>query len=253
MLRFLSFLYGVVAYSFGIAALTYFVFFSIGVLVPVTSDTGSVVGITEAFLIDVALVLLIATQHTIMARKGFKAVITRFIPKAIERSTFVLASGAAFVTLMMFWKPIPITLWHVQDGGLYVALYAIAFAGWGFCFFSSFLINHFDLFGLRQVWINLQKQAYTPVQMGTPFIYKLVRHPMMTGILLGIWVTPVMTGGHLLLAVLFTLYILMGTRFEEKDLVADYGQSYVDYQMKTPSLFPRFYRKYRKPFLAEMK
>lgn len=251
MARLLILLYGVAAYSFGIGALTYFLFFAVGILVPVTVDTGTPVALSTALITNVSLVFLFALQHTIMARQGFKDFITRIVSKSIERATFVLISGVAFVVLMVFWQPITTNIWLVENPVLSSIIYAIAMLGWGLTFFSSFLINHFDLFGLRQVWLRWKNKPYTPAKMVTPFIYSLVRHPMMTGIIIGVWFTPNMTVGHFVLALCMTTYILAGIRFEERDLVREFGASYEHYRHNTPALFPRVIRKYRKIVTAE--
>lgn len=184
---------------------------------------------------------IFAVQHSVMARQGFKQWWTRFVPKPIERSTYVLFTNIALGLLFYAWQPMGGTIWHVQDPLGQALLYSVFDLGWGLVLMSTLLINHFDLFGLRQVWLYLHNKEYTPLTFSTPALYQRVRHPLYVGWLLAFWATPTMTSAHLLFALTTTIYILMAIRWEEKDLVAIHGQAYADYQQRVPMLIPRVF------------
>jgi len=247
MSRFIIFLYGVIAYLLFFGAFNYAMFFVIDVLVPKTINTGEAGSPLMAVLINVPLMGLFAVQHMIMARPWFKRWFTQYVPAAMERSTFVLAASALLILIMAFWQPIPGIVWHVEHPIARALLMGTAFAGFGIVLFSSFLIDHFDLFGLRQVTLHLLGKPYTHKPFIERSFYKLVRHPLMVGFLIGFWVTPTMTLGHLLFACVITGYIIIGVSMEERDLVRAHGEQYINYARRTPRFIPRLSRRQQQP------
>jgi protein-S-isoprenylcysteine O-methyltransferase Ste14 len=233
-------IYGVAAYAIFQVVFLYLIGFVLDVAVPYSVDRGTTAPVAAAVAIDLALIAAFAIQHTIMARPRFKAWLTRYVPDAAERSTFVLATCVVLVPLYLFWRPIPQVVWEVDSTLFRGLLWALCGAGWLLLLLATFMIDHFDLFGLRQVWIHYRGRQYTPPPFMTRGAYRYLRHPIMLGILVGIWVTPTMTVGHLLLAAGFTVYILLGIRIEERDLVGHLGDAYRRYQATVPSLMPRF-------------
>jgi len=240
----LNALYGVVAYLFFLATFTYAIGFVGNLpLLPKTIDSGAAAPLVETLVVNLALLGLFAVQHSVMARRGFKRWWTRVIPEAVERSTFVLAATAVLALLLWQWRPItePV-LWSVSDPVARLALLGVFWLGWGVLLISTFLINHFELFGLRQVWANLRGQALPAPVFHTPLFYRHVRHPIYLGFVLAFWATPQMTAGHALFAAACTGYILIGIWFEERDLIAQFGQRYVAYRQQVGMLFPKFGR-----------
>lgn len=239
MTRFLVLVYGGLGYLASMISLLVLIGFCTDLIVPrslgATSDGFSPIAIS----INLGLLALFGVQHTVMARQGFKTALTRIIPEAAERSTYCIITAVLIGVIALYWQPLPGALWQMDAGTAAYVLTALALAGWGFLSFSSFLVDHFDLFGLRQVWLNWRKVPYTPVPMKSPSLYKWLRHPMMLGILIGIWLTPNMTWGHFMFAAGITAYILIGIRYEEKDLVQSLGDDYRRYQSETPALIPR--------------
>ena len=232
-------IYGGIAYLAFLAAFVYAMGFVGNVAVPRSMDAGGpTTPIAQAILINAALLMVFAVQHTIMARPGFKRWWTRYVPQAIERSTFVLFASAALGLLMWQWRPIGGTLWQVEATWLRWLLVGLSAFGWGLVLYASFLIDHFDLFGLRQVWLYFRGRPYTHHPFVERSVYKYVRHPLMLGFLLAFWATPHMTLGHLLFAGLVTGYILMGVTFEERDLMRHLGPVYLEYRRRTPMLLP---------------
>jgi protein-S-isoprenylcysteine O-methyltransferase Ste14 len=193
-----------------------------------------------ALVIDVLLLLMFALQHSVMARPVFKEVLTRFIPAAAERSTYVLCSSLLLIALFAFWQPIGGIVWNVTDPGLRNAINVGYGLGFALVFVATLLINHFDLFGLRQVALYLTRKPYTYLEFRTPLFYRYVRHPLYLGWLVAFWATPTMTGAHLLFAVLTSAYILIAIRWEEHDLVVVHGSNYQQYQKNVPKLIPSF-------------
>jgi methanethiol S-methyltransferase len=248
MSRILFPIYGVVCYLIFFLTFIYMVgfvhnfHFQLGsyYFVPVAIDFGSNAASTAAaFIINVALIGLFGVQHSGMARRGFKVVWTRIlVPRAVERSTYVLASSLCLIVLFIFWLPIPSVVWSIQNEILGKVLIAVSLLGFGMLLVASFLINHFELFGLQQVYQHAKGTESSPIAFKSPGLYKLVRHPIYVGFLIFAWVTPVMTVGHLLFAVGSLIYILIGMRFEEHDLVKEFGDTYKQYQQRVRSLVP---------------
>ncbi len=239
MNRFLILLYGVVAYALALGSIVYAVGFAGNLFVPKSIDVGGPsLPWQEALAIDVALLAIFAVQHSVMARQGFKQWLARFMPKPMERSTFVLAAALLLIALFWFWMPIPAPVWSVEAPAAQALILAIYFAGWGLVLLSTFLIDHFNLFGLSQVFAAWRGRTAADPAFRTPFLYRLVRHPIYLGFLLAFWAAPVMTVGHLVFAVATTGYILIGILLEERDLVAIHGDAYLSYRRRVRMLLP---------------
>jgi protein-S-isoprenylcysteine O-methyltransferase Ste14 len=208
-----------------------------------TVDVGPVAPVGEAVVIDVALIALFGLQHSVMARQGFKRWWTRVIPKPAERSVYVLMASAALILLITLWRPIPTIVWNVTNPVLSDLIWALFWIGWLTVLLSTFLINHFELFGLQQAWLNMRGREAEPPRFRKPLLYKWVRHPLYLGFFLAFWATPEMTAGHLLLAVGVSIYMLIAIRYEERDLVGMFGQDYEDYRADVGMLTPRFTRR----------
>jgi protein-S-isoprenylcysteine O-methyltransferase Ste14 len=236
--RILVFAYGIACYGVFFATLLYAVGFLGNFGVPKSIDSGPTRPVTSALAIDMALLGLFAVQHSVMARPWFKRTWTRLVPEPAERSTYVLFSSVALLLMFSLWEPIGGVVWDVGDGAARAVLMTAYVLGLLIVLVSTFLINHFDLFGLRQVWMYLRGESYTPLQFRTPFFYRFVRHPLYVGWLLSFWSAPVMTTAHLLFAMMTTAYILVAIQFEEHDLVTFHGQRYVDYRNQVPMLIP---------------
>lgn len=233
MKKFLTLSYGVVVYLIFFAVFTYTILFIGNLWVAPSLDTLGPVDITQALIIDLGLFALFALQHSIMARPGFKRAWTRFVPEPIERSTYVLAASVILAAIVYFWQPLGGVIWKIDNSIAVVALYVLFFAGWGILFLASFQINHFDLFGLRQVWLYFQGKPYTPLQFETPWLYRYCRHPLYLGLMIALWSAPTMTVAHLVFALGCTGYIMIGARFEEKDL-EDSLPEYANYKKTVP-------------------
>jgi methanethiol S-methyltransferase len=232
------FAYGVVSYTLFVLAYLYAIGFMGNVFVPRSLDSAIRAPFWQALLIDTLLLAAFAVQHSVMARPGFKRVLTRFIPEAAERSTYVLCSSLALIALFAFWQPIGGIIWNLADPTARTAVNALSQFGFGLVLISTFLINHFDLFGLRQVSLYLAGKRYTPLEFRTPLFYKYVRHPLYVGWLIAFWATPTMTGAHLLFATLTSAYILTAIRWEERDLIMAHGARYENYRKHVPKLVP---------------
>jgi len=241
------FAYGIVGYVLFLATFLYAIAFVGGFAVPTRLDGPATAPLLPSIAIDTALLLLFAVQHSVMARPWFKARWTRIVPAAAERSTFVLFASLALALLVWQWRPLGGVVWSVSEtAGRAVLLTLFAF-GWLLVLVATFLINHFDLFGLRQVWLALRGKPYTRLRFGTPGLYRLVRHPLYVGFLLAFWMTPRMTFAHLLFAIATTAYILLAIQFEERDLVREHGSLYEQYRRQVPMLIP-FTRSRREAF-----
>jgi len=241
--RILFFAYGSLSYLIFLATFLYAIGFIGNFAVPRTLDGPATRPLAISLAIDVALLTLFAVQHSVMARKWFKEWWTKIVPKPIERSTYVLFSSVALILLFAFWQPLGGIIWSVEDPTGRLVLRGLFAFGWGLVLVSTFLINHFDLFGLRQVWLNLLGRPYHTLQFGTPGPYRLVRHPLYVGWLFAFWMTPVMTFAHLLFSVATTAYILLAIQFEERDLVREHGETYEKYRRSVPMLVPFFRRR----------
>jgi len=191
-----------------------------------------------ALLVNVILVLIFGLQHTVMARDSFKKWLTKFIPQSAERSTYVLLSGLALMLVAYFWQPIDGDLWRVENETLALVLTIGSLLGWTFSVVATFIINHFELFGLQQVYLNFLEKETPEIDFQERLFYTFVRHPIQLGVLVGIWLTPFMTFGHLLFSVLFTIYILIGLHYEEKDLLKELGETYANYMQRVSKLVP---------------
>lgn len=235
--RILFFAYGIVSYMIFFGTFLYAVGFIGNFWVPSGLDGVPRGTLASAFAIDAGLLALFAMQHSIMARKWFKDRWTRIVPKPIERSTYVLFSSVALVLLFWQWRPMGGVVWSVEDPAARVVLRALFGFGFALVLVSTFLINHFDLFGLRQIWLFLIGRPYTDLKFGTPGPYRLVRHPLYVGWLFAFWMTPTMTLSHLLFAIATTGYILLAIQFEEADLVREHGD-YKEYRRSVPMLVP---------------
>jgi methanethiol S-methyltransferase len=229
--------YSVAVYAFSVAVLLYAAGFIVGRGVAKNIDQGPASPWPVAVLIDVLLVLLFAVQHSVMARPWFKRWLTRFVPASAERSTYVLATSIALALMLWLWRPIPATVWHASGpaAGCLLALYGL---GWLVALTSTFLINHFDLFGLRQAFLSARGMDYAPPGFTERLFYRVVRHPLMTGFLIVFWAAPAMTVGHLVLSLAITAYILTGIAFEERELASDLGDAYRSYRARVPALIP---------------
>ena len=238
MARLLRFSFGVVAYFFFFVTFVYLVGFVTNQYVPRSIDIGPIVGTWQAVLTNLGLIALFGIQHSVMARPGFKATLTRFRPQAIERSLYVMLTGVVLCLIYWFWRPIPELLWSLEGDWGRTLIWVIAASGWGIVFISTFLISHFELFGLHQIWSDLRSRSLPVLAFRQPLFYKLVRHPIYTGFLLAFWATPDMTYGHLLFATGMTFYIIIGIRYEERDLKTTLGDVYVDYSRQVGMVIP---------------
>jgi methanethiol S-methyltransferase len=241
MSRVIAFVYGVVSYAIFFVTFLYAAGFVGNFVVPKTLDGDPTGPFGTSLLIDLGLLGLFAVQHSVMARPAFKRVWTRIVPEPVERSTYVLASSLALILLFWLWQPLGGVVWDVQNPVGRAILWGGFAFGWLLVLVTTFLINHFDLFGLRQVWLHLRGQPYRPLTFGTPGPYRLVRHPLYVGWFFAFWATPTMTVTHLVFAVMTTAYILVAIQFEERDLV-DAHPEYASYRARVPMLIPTRHR-----------
>ena len=236
--RLLFFTYGLTSYLIFLATFLYAIAFVGGFVVPGRLDGPLQTSWPAAVAIDGLLLTVFAVQHSVMARRWFKERWTRIVPWSIERSTYVLCASLALLLLFWQWRPLGMPIWTIENDIARLLLWTLFAAGWSTVLIVTFLINHFDLFGLRQAWLPLLGRHYTPVRFRTPLPYRLVRHPLYLGFLLAFWMTPTMTLAHLVFAVATTAYIVLAIRFEERDLLAEHGAAYAEYRKKVPMLLP---------------
>jgi protein-S-isoprenylcysteine O-methyltransferase Ste14 len=236
--RLLIFVYGVIAYAIFFVTFLYATGFVTNLVVPKSIDTGPTVPLAEALIVNILLLSLFAIQHSGMARKPFKAWLTRYLPPSMERSTYVLAASLTLILMFWQWRPIRDVVWQVPTPELAVALQVLALLGIVIVLVATFLINHFELFGLHQVFNNLVGRKMPEVRFKTPGFYKQVRHPIYLGFIIAFWAAPVMTVGHLLFAIVTTAYIMVGIALEERDLVAQFGDDYRRYRQRVSALVP---------------
>jgi methanethiol S-methyltransferase len=245
MSRALSLLFAILCYAIFFATFLYLVIFvgdlNLGTILPKTVDNpASTMSLGAAAVIDVALIALFGVQHSVMARQGFKRAWTKVVPPQAERSMYVLLASLALIVLFRFWQPIDAIVWTVRNPLLHDLLMLLFFAGFGIVLVSTFLINHFELFGLQQAWFHSRgRQAAVP-ELRQPLFYKWIAHPLYAGFFLAFWATPEMTAGHLLLAAGMSVYMLIAIRYEERDLTGVFGKSYTDYRASVGGLLPRF-------------
>lgn len=236
--RIIAFLYGIAAYLVAFATLLYSIGFVMGLVVPKSIDTGTESSAIEAVIVNLLLMALFAVQHSVMARQRFKAWWTQYVPKPVERSTYVLLASLSLLLLFWQWRPMPGVIWEVEDPNVAVTIVTLSLVGWVLLFTSTFMINHFELFGLHQVTSHLVDKELPPSRFKAPLIYKVVRHPIYLGLIIAFWAAPTMTVGHLLFASVTTGYILLGIALEERDLVALFGDEYRQYKQRVSMLIP---------------
>lgn len=241
MNRVTGLIYGVISYAIFFATFLYAIGFIGNIFVPKAIDSIPNIPMTQALLINLGLLGLFAIQHSVMARPAFKRWITRFIPEAIERSTYTLASSLALIALFRFWEPMGGVIWSIESQLGIALMYGGYAFGWALVLLCTFLINHFDLFGLRQVWLNFRNKPYTNLEFKLPLLYRVVRHPMYVGWLFAFWCTPTMTIAHLAFAIATSAYILIAIQLEERDLM-DMHPEYAEYRRRVPMIVP-FIRK----------
>jgi protein-S-isoprenylcysteine O-methyltransferase Ste14 len=237
--RIAAVVYGAACYGIFFVTFLYLIGFVANLVVPKSIDSGTAGSVAGALAVNALLLALFGVQHSVMARPGFKAVWTRVVPKAVERSTYVLASSLALILLVVAWQPLPQAIWDVQSEPGHTLLLAGYFLGYGLVLYSTLLIDHFDLFGLRQVVLYFRRRAYSEKSFVTPSLYRFIRHPLYVGWFATFWVTPTMSVGHLLYAVAMTGYILIAVRYEERDLAAMLGEPYRRWRARTPAFVPR--------------
>jgi protein-S-isoprenylcysteine O-methyltransferase Ste14 len=236
--RVLAFVYGVVSYVIFFVTFLYAIGFVGNFIVPKSIDSGEPALFSQALLINVLLLGLFAIQHSVMARPAFKRWWTQFVPQPVERSTYVLLASLALILLFWQWRPMTDVVWNVENPvGRYI-LWAIFFLGWVTVLVGTCLINHFDLFGLRQVYLYQRGEEYTNLTFRTPFLYKIVRHPIMLGFIIAFWATPTMTIGHLMFAIVTTAYIVIAIQLEERDILSIHGTAYEEYRKQVSMLLP---------------
>jgi protein-S-isoprenylcysteine O-methyltransferase Ste14 len=236
--RLIAFVYGLASYVVFFVTFLYAIGFVSDLVVPKTIDGGAMGPMTAAVIVNLLLMSVFAIQHSVMARPQFKRWWTRFVPKSVERSTYVLLASLALVLLFWQWRPMPAVVWHIGNPQIAMAVLGLSFAGWFIVLTSTFLINHFELFGLRQVASNLAGRTMPDQRFRTPLFYRFVRHPIYLGFIIAFWAAPTMTMGHLLFAAVTTAYIVVGILLEEHDLVEYFGDQYRSYRERVPMLVP---------------
>jgi len=236
--KLVAFLYGIVAYLVFAIVIVYAIGFVCGLVVPKTIDSGPAGPLVESIVINLVLMTIFALQHSVMARPQFKAWWTTIVPKSVERSTYVLLASLALALVFWQWRPIPGVVWEVKEPTLAAFLLYLGLFGWVLVFISTFMINHFELFGLHQVANNLAGKPMPAMKFKTPMLYNVVRHPIYLGFIIFVWATPVMTAGHLLFAAVVTAYIFVGIALEEHDLIGVFGDEYRRYRQRVAMIVP---------------
>jgi protein-S-isoprenylcysteine O-methyltransferase Ste14 len=250
--KFIAFLYGIAAYLVFFVTILYAIGFVMGLVVPKTIDTGTDTPVAEAVIINLLVMALFAVQHSVMARRQFKAWWTQYVPRPVERSTYVLFASFALLILYWQWQPIPAPVWTVRNSAAAAVLDGIFWLGWVVLVASTFLLSHFELFGLSQVFARLFDKQPSAAKFRAPLLYRRVRHPIYLGVLLAVWATPAMTVGHLLFSAVITGYILIGIQLEEHDLVQQFGDQYRRYRQHAAMLVPLPGRKFTDPKDADV-
>lgn len=238
LVRTIAFLYGLIAYAVFFVTFLYAIGFVEGLIVPTTIDAGINAPTWTAVIVDLALMLIFALQHSVMARKQFKRWWTQFVPASIERATYVLLASLTLALLLWQWHPIPAVIWQIVNPRIAMSLTALSFLGWLIVLTSTFLINHFELFGLHQVANNLGGRPMPAARFREPLYYRFVRHPIYLGFIIAFWAAPTMTAGHILFAAVTTAYIFVGIQLEERDLIELFGDQYRAYKSRVSMLVP---------------
>ena len=238
MARIIALLFGIAAYGVFFLTFLYLIGFIGNLVVPKSIDAGPASPTLSAFLINLGLIGLFGVQHSVMARQGFKALWKRIVPASVERSTYVLISSAVLILLFWLWQPMGQVVWNIEASWARTLMWSLFGAGFLIVLLSTFNIDHFDLFGLRQVVANLRRSAYRHPRFQVTWFYRFVRHPLYSGFILAFWATPTMTVGHLLFAAAMTTYILIAIRYEERDLLTFHGDAYREYRERVPALVP---------------
>lgn len=244
MSRAASLLFSTIAYAIFFATFLYLIAFVGNLpLAALTIDRGPESPVTVAAIVDLALIGIFGLQHSVMARQGFKKAWTRIVPNYLERSIYVLAASAALIVLFLFWRPIPQVIWDVGGTGLEFPLWLLFGSGWLVVLLSTFMINHFELFGLQQAWFHMHSREAQAPELRQPFFYRWVAHPLYAGFFISFWATPKMTAGHLLFALGMSVYILIAIRYEERDLKGLFGRDYEEYRATVGMLTPKFWKR----------
>lgn len=236
--KLVAFLYGIVAYLAFAVVIVYAIGFVTGLMVPKTIDSGPASPLVESIVINIVLLTIFALQHSVMARPQFKKWWTTIVPKSVERSTYVLLASLALALVFWQWRPLPGVVWEAKDPTIAASLLYLGLFGWVLVFISTFMINHFELFGLHQVANNLTGNSMPPMKFKTPMLYNVVRHPIYLGFIIFVWATPTMTAGHLLFAAVVTAYIFVGIALEEHDLIEVFGDEYRRYRRRVAMIVP---------------
>jgi protein-S-isoprenylcysteine O-methyltransferase Ste14 len=239
--RLAALIYGVASYLIFFGTFLYAVGFVGGRIVPKTIDSGTTISPIEAIITNLIVLAIFAIQHSGMARRGFKRVLAGAVPPVVERSTYVLCSSLALILIFAFWQPIHFVVWSIANPAAATAIEMLSALGWLIVLYSTFLISHFELFGLKQVVVNFLGRALPAISFRTPGLYRIVRHPIYLGFIIAFWAAPTMTAGHLLFALVTTAYIFVGIALEERDLIATFGDEYRRYRSRVAMLLPRIF------------